>query len=209
MVKRFFQQNQIALLKTFIHLICLYLVLSTFYLAAIDELGGDPVESLLHFTGIGALNLLLLTLLVTPVAKLFKWSKIMQVRRLLGLYGFFYALIHVFSFLAFEVQFDWLFFVEEIVKRPYITVGMAAFVILVALAVTSVNRVKRRMGKKWQTLHNYTYLALLLAGIHFYWSVKSDIVEPLIYLVISIFLLSLRKDKFKRWFGQVGINRLW
>ncbi|WP_448546696.1 protein-methionine-sulfoxide reductase heme-binding subunit MsrQ [Thalassotalea fusca] len=193
------KKQQVILLKLLIHGVSLYLVISTFYLAVMDQLGGDPVEALLHFTGMGALNLLLLTLLVSPLAKHFKWAKLMQVRRLLGLYGFFYALVHVISFLAFEVQFDWLFFMEEIIKRPYITVGMTAFVILIALAITSVPRIRRHMGKSWQTLHNYSYLALLLAGVHFYWSVKSDIVEPLIYLGVSIMILALRKDKIKRW----------
>jgi len=197
----FVDRHQVLLIKLLIHSVSSYFIASTFYFAIVDQLGGDPVEALLHFTGIGALNLLLVTLLVSPVARTFRWPKIMQVRRLLGLYGFFYALVHVFSFLAFEVQFDWMFFVEEIFKRPYITVGMAAFVILLALAITSVNSIKRQMGKKWQTLHNYTYLAILLAGIHFYWSVKSDIVEPLLYLTASVFLLWLRKEKFKRWFA--------
>jgi len=199
MFKTFVKQQQVLLLKLLIHGLSLYFLVSTFYLAVIDQLGGDPVEALLHFTGMGALNLLLLTLLVSPVAKHFKWAKVMQVRRLLGLYGFFYALVHVTSFLAFEVQFDWPLFVEEIIKRPYITVGMTAFAILIALAITSISRIRRRMGKSWQTLHNYSYVALLLAGVHFYWSVKSDIVEPLIYLVVSIVILALRKDKIKRW----------
>ena len=170
------------------------------WLAVNDNLGADPVEALLHFTGIGALNILILTLLVTPLSQKFKVSWLMQCRRLLGLYGFFYASFHLLTFLFFEVQFDWRLFFAEIVERPYITVGMAAFSILFVLAVTSWSKVKRKLGRKWQSIHNYTNLALLFVAVHFYWSVKSEIIEPAIYIVICLFLLSLRKRKFKQWF---------
>ena len=135
-----------------------------------------------------------------PLAKKYRQAYFLQVRRLLGLYSFTYALFHLLSFLAFEVQFDLTLFFNEIIDRPYITVGMAALIILLSLTVTSLSSLKRKMGKNWQKLHNGVYLALLLITLHFFWSVKSDIVEPVIYFIIALFLLSQRKDKFKRWF---------
>ncbi|WDE04110.1 protein-methionine-sulfoxide reductase heme-binding subunit MsrQ [Thalassomonas viridans] len=189
-------------LKVLIHLGALLPLVNLYYLALTDRLSADPVEAVIHFTGIGALNLLMITLLVSPLSKYTRQSFLMKTRRLLGLYAFAYALLHLLNFLFFEVQFDIALFVGEIFKRPYITVGMAAFIILLSLALTSFDKVKRRMGKSWQKLHNLTYLAVPLAGIHFYWSVKSEIIEPGIYLVLILVLLSLRRDKFRRWFKR-------
>ena len=104
------------------------------------------------------------------------------------------------NFLFFEVQFDFSLFISEIFERPYITVGMIGLFILTLLALTSFSRIKRSMGSRWQTLHNFTYIAGIAIVIHFYWSVKSELVEPVIYLVILVLLLVLRKDRFKRWF---------
>lgn len=186
-------------LKAVIHIVALLLVGRLYTLAFLDLLGADPVETVLHFTGIGALNLLLLTLVISPIAKACKQAWLMQVRRLLGLYTFTYAFLHVLSFLAFEVQFDLIFFVEEIFKRPYITLGMVAFVLLLALAITSFKSMQRRMGKQWQRLHNCVYLIVILSGIHFYWSVKSEIIEPIFYFTLIAILLWLRRRKFKAW----------
>jgi sulfoxide reductase heme-binding subunit YedZ len=186
------------LLKVLIHAVSL-LPLCLLYLSAFnDELGADPVEAVIHFTGIGAFNLLILTLLVTPLAKKFKLSFLMKVRRLLGLYAFSYAFFHVLNFIAFDLQFNLRLIFEEIIKRPYITIGMIALLLLSALAITSINYLKRKMGKTWQKLHNVIYLIILLVGVHFYWSVKSEIIEPSLYIGISIFLISLRWKKFKR-----------
>lgn len=193
---------RVLLLKAVIHLTTLTLLVSQYYLAFTDQLGADPVKAIIHFTGIGAFNLLLLTLAVTPCAKLFKLSFLMQVRRLLGLYSFAYAVFHLLSFLAFEVQFDFALFIDEIIKRPYITIGMTAFVILLALAFTSFKALQRNMGKRWQQLHNWVYVAVILVGIHFYWSVKSDITEPSIYFFLIGVLFWLRKDKLQKLFSS-------
>ena len=184
--------------KLFIHLAALLPLVNAYYLAFTDQLGADPVEAIIHFTGIGAFNLLLLSLAITPISKRFKISLLVKVRRLVGLYSFTYALLHLTNFLVFEVQFDWLLFLNEIIDRPYITIGMAGLLILLTLAITSVSALKKRMGKNWQKLHNWVYLAVIFVGIHFYWSVKSDIIEPSIYLFISIMFLALRFEKFKK-----------
>jgi len=188
---------KINFLKSIIHLASLLPIISLYFSAFNDELGADPVETVIHFTGIGAFNLLLLTLLVTPIAKKLKQGYLINLRRLLGLYAFAYAFLHILNFIAFDLQFNMNLLFDEIVKRPYITIGMVAILLLTALAVTSINRLKRKMGKSWQKLHNSIYVIILLVGWHFYWSVKSEIIEPTIYIIISTVLLLLRRRKFK------------
>jgi len=193
----------VFLLKAFIHAGGLLPLVNLYFLAYKDELGGDPVEAVIHFTGIGALNLLLLTLSITPLAKITKQSYLLKTRRVLGLYAFIYALFHLLNFLAFEVQFDGALFISEVIKRPYITVGMITFFLLTALAITSVNKLKRKMGKSWQSLHNTSYLIIILATIHFYWSVKSELTSPIFYFLIALMLLVFRYKKIKRLFLSI------
>ena len=169
----------VVVFKLFIDLAALLPLINAYYLALTDQLGADPVESIIHFTGIGAFNLLLLSLAITPISKRFKISILLKVRRLVGLYSFTYAFCHLLNFLVFEVQFDWSLFLNEIIDRPYITIGMVGLLTMLALAITSISLLKKRMGKNWQKLHNWVYLAVLLVGIHFYWSVKSEIIEPI------------------------------
>jgi sulfoxide reductase heme-binding subunit YedZ len=196
-IKKYFPPTWLA--KTFIHLASLLPLVNLYWLAYFDELGGDPVKEVIHFTGIGALNLLLLSLMLTPLAKILKQGKFIQLRRVIGLYAFFYGLLHILNFLFFEVQFDFSLFIDEIFDRPYITVGMTALLILTALAITSIGFIRRKMGRNWQKLHNLTYLAGALVVIHFFWSVKSELTSPLMYIAFFLFLLYLRKDKFRRW----------
>lgn len=206
---RFFKLKPAHLpwLKCIIHLSALVPLLLTFFQAFNDELGGDPVSALLHFTGLGAFKLLLLSLLVTPLARLLKQGLLINVRRLLGLYSFTYALAHIASYVLFDLQLDWPLLLSEIVKRPYITVGFVGWLILLALALTSTKQAQRRLGKRWQSLHNSVYLAAIMVSIHFLWSVKSAILEPTIYIVITALLLAYRRDKFKRWFNKRIKNR--
>ena len=193
---------QRRLFKAFIHIAMLMPLINAYWLAINDLAGGDPVEYILHFTGIGALNVLLITLTVTPLSKRFKQPVLMQCRRLIGIYSFVYALCHVVSFLAFEVQFDVQLFIGEIVERPYILVGAVAVILLMLLTITSFNKIKKQMKRRWQRLHNSIYLIAILGVWHYYWSVKSDISSPIIYTVLIIFLLSLRKEKILRMFAK-------
>lgn len=186
------------LLKTIIHVGALLPLVNLYFLAFRDELGVDPVETVIHFTGVGSLNLLLLTLSVSPIAKIMKQGYLLKIRRVLGLYAYTYAVFHLLNFLAFEVQFDGALFISEVIKRPYITVGMITFFLLTALAITSVNKLKRKMGRSWQSLHNTSYLIIILATIHFYWSVKSELTSPLFYFAIALILLLVRYKKIKR-----------
>ncbi|PCI59937.1 MAG: protein-methionine-sulfoxide reductase heme-binding subunit MsrQ [Gammaproteobacteria bacterium] len=192
-------KTKIWLLKVAIHLSALIPIVNLYHNAFTDQLGADPVEAVIHYTGIGAFNLLLITLCISPLAKLVKQSFLMNIRRLLGLYAFTYALLHLFNFIVFDLQLDFSLLLSEIIKRPYITIGMIAFLLLFMLAITSINSLKRKLGKRWQKLHNFSYVILLLVGVHFYWSVKSEVSEPLIYFAISVFLLAVRRQKIQRW----------
>lgn len=182
----------VTALKTVIHLLNLSFLFIWYYWAFTDNLGADPVKTIIHFTGMGALNLLLLTLLVSPLARLLKQPQLIKVRRVLGLYSFTWALLHLSNYLIFDLQLAINTFVEDIIKRPYITVGICAFLILLALAITSPRAMQRKLGKHWQKLHMLVYPASLLIALHFIWSVKSLDPEPLIYWLLLLVLLSTR-----------------
>jgi sulfoxide reductase heme-binding subunit YedZ len=194
-------------LKLLIHLVGLLPLLTIYYLAFVDRLSADPVQEIIHFTGIGAFNLLLTSLIISPVARHFKQGYLLKTRRLIGLYAFTYAICHVFNFLAFDLQFAWSLFFSELVKRPYIFIGVLALIILVALALTSFNKLRRKMGKSWQTLHNFSYLAAILIAVHFYWSVKSELSSPLLYSFAVFILLALRYAKIKHLVSSALFNK--
>jgi methionine sulfoxide reductase heme-binding subunit len=159
------------------------------------DLGADPVDRLLHACGITALNLLLVTLLVTPARMLTGWSHLLRLRRMLGLFAAFYALAHFLVYAWLDQGLDLRAVGADIIKRPYITVGMLALLLLVPLAVTSTNRMMRRLGRRWQKLHRLVYLIALLGVWHFWWQVKKDIREPLIYFAIFGVLMAFRAFK--------------
>ena len=190
--------RQITLGKSLLHLLILGWVIFTFYLGVTDNLGADPVKALIHFTGIGALNLLLITLLISPAARYLPAPGLMRFRRMLGVYVFVYAVIHLLTYISFELQFDWPLVVGEIIKRPYITIGMVALLLLAALTITSPNKVRQRLGKRWQPLHNFIYLVVFLALLHFSWSRKTGLQEPLIYWVIALLILLPRLQYLKQ-----------
>ncbi len=166
-----------------------YLVTGIF----LDTLGADPVETITHETGDWTLYFLLATLAVTPLRRYSGWRWPQRLRRMLGLYAFFYALLHFLTFLVFDHFFDWGEIARDIVKRPYITVGFSAFVLLIPLALTSTDGMLRRLGgKAWKRLHSLVYVIGTLAILHYLWLVKADTREPLLYGVLLITLLALR-----------------
>ncbi len=179
-------------LKTVIHLVALwpvgYLVISVLT----GDAGGDPVQYIIHYTGVGALNTLVVLLMISPLARRLKQGILIQTRRLIGLYVFAYASLHIMAFISLDLLFEWSLLLQEILKRPYILVGAVAYLILIALSITSLKIIRKKMGRRWQQLHNWVYLVAILVPIHFYWSVKSEIIEPSIYILIVIGLLSLR-----------------
>lgn len=186
------------LLQFFVHVFAVFWFVWHFFLAVSDQLGGDPVEAIIHFTGITALQVLLLSLIISPLAKWSKQARLMVLRRPLGLYAFFYSFIHILSYLVLEIDLDWLTFVEEVFSRIYISVGIAAFGVLLVLAVTSIPLLRRFCGSLWQILHNWVFIAAVLGVVHFWLSVKSDISEPLFYSAILFVIFIPRISYWKK-----------
>ena len=187
-------------LHTALHITCASWLAYIFYLGFSDQLGGDPGQYLLDFTGIGALNLLITSLLVSILAQWLLFGQLMKLRRPLGIYAAVYALAHFFVFIAFELQFEVVMILSEIVKRPYITVGFIAFSILLALMLTSPSFIRKKMGRQWQRLHNFSYVAVVLGGLHYLWLVKSGWLEPTIYLGLAALLLIIKHKKIRKIF---------
>ena len=170
-------------------------------------LGGDPVQALIHFLGMGALRLLLLTLLVTPLVKFFGWSALNRLRRPLGLWCFAWASLHFGVWMALDLALEWSLIGAELVKRTYILLGFTAWLLLAGLAVTSVPWLLRRTGRYWKRLHGLIYPVAVLVSIHFWWSVKSGWIEPAIYLAIALVLLGVRRVNIQRWFASFRARR--
>lgn len=156
------------------------------------SLGANPVETVLHNLGTTGLNLLLVTLAVTPLRRLTGINWLVRLRRPLGLWCFFYVLIHFLSYALLDLQLAWGELYVDIVDRPYITVGMAALIGLIPLAVTSTQKMQRRLGRRWATLHRAIYPIAVLALVHFFWQTKADLTEPLIYTAVLATLLGFR-----------------
>ena len=157
-----------------------------------DSLGTNPVERITHETGDWTLRFLLITLTITPLRRLSGNSWLIKLRRLFGLFAFFYACLHFLTYIWFDHYFDWIEIVKDIPKRPFITVGFIAFVLLIPLAATSTNRMMRRLKKNWVKLHKLVYVIAVLGVLHFLWLVKADILEPMIYASILLVLLGYR-----------------
>jgi sulfoxide reductase heme-binding subunit YedZ len=172
-----------------------------------QSLGPDPIKFTLHAIGKTALNFLMLTLLVTPVRHIAGWPHVVRIRRMLGLFAFFYALLHFGIYLGLDQEFNFAGLFADIVKRPYITIGFIALLMLIPLAVTSTNRMMRRLGRRWQTLHRLIYVIAILGVWHYYWQVKRDVREPLIYAAILAVLLGyrlVRRARISRAAAQVA-----
>jgi sulfoxide reductase heme-binding subunit YedZ len=156
------------------------------------SLGADPVKKLEHECGKTALNFLLITLAVTPVRNLLGLPQLLRLRRMLGLFAFFYAVTHFTVYLVLDLELNWSMLGADIAKRPYITIGFTALVLLVPLAATSTNGMMRRLGRRWTSLHRLVYVIAILGVWHFYWQVKRDVREPLLYAGILALLLLYR-----------------
>ena len=179
-------------IKPFIFVLCLLplvLLSINFYL---DELGANPFEVFTRSTGEWTLRFLLLTLAMTPLRQLTGSAWPLRIRRMLGLYSFFYVCIHLTTYLVLDHFFDWNEIIKDIVKRPYITFGMLAFILLVPLAMTSTKKMMQRLGKRWKSLHKLIYVIAILGVLHFILLVKADLREPIIYALILLSLLLVR-----------------
>lgn len=162
-------------------------------------LGANPVEAITHSTGEWALRFLLLTLAVTPLRRLTGYGSLVRLRRMLGLFAFFYAALHLSTYAALDQFFDAAAIVKDVVKRPYITAGFLAFVLMAPLAATSTAGMIRRLGgRRWQQLHRLVYPCAIAAVVHFLWLVKADLTEPLLYAGVLTALLGYRVAVWRR-----------
>lgn len=184
---------QLAALKAALFLACLLPLLHLAWGAAHDELGANPIEYVTRALGDWTLNFLLITLTISPLRRYTGWHWLIRLRRMLGLYAFFYAVLHLTTYLWLDQFFDWQAIAKDIVKRPFITIGMSAFVLLVPLALTSSNGMIRRLGgRRWQQLHRAIYVIAIFGVVHYWWLVKRDTTQPLIYALLLAVLLGLR-----------------
>jgi methionine sulfoxide reductase heme-binding subunit len=182
------------LLKTLLWLLCLTPLGVLVWRFFTGRLGANPSEFLSHRTGFWTLTLLMVTLAVTPVRRITGWNPLIQFRRPIGLFAFFYACLHFSTYIVFDQFFDFGAMIEDIRKRPYITVGFTAFVLLIPLAITSTKGWIRRMGKRWTLLHRLIYVSAILGVLHFFWKAasKADVRDPLIFAAVLAILFVLR-----------------
>ena len=194
-------------LKPIVFLVCLIPFAQLAYNAYRGDLGVNPIEFITHFTGDWVLIFLLATLSVTPLRKISGWNDLIRFRRMLGLFAFFYALLHFSTYIVLDHFFDFHRITKDILKRPYVTVGFTAFVLMIPLALTSTAGMIRRLGKRWQQLHRLVYVAAIAGVIHFYWLVKADIRRPLQYGSVLAILLGYRL--FVKWkpFAMLGVAK--
>ena len=185
--------QQIKLLKRFIFFTCCIPLAGLIWQATQAKLGANPIEAVIHSTGLWALRFLLLTLTATPLQLLFKWNWPMQLRRMLGLFAFFYACLHLSAYIYLDQYFAWADIIEDIFKRPYITLGMAAWILLIPLAITSTHKMMQRLGgKRWLLLHKLVYPIATIAILHYALLIKAgwSLVAP--YILVFIVLMAVR-----------------
>jgi len=189
--------RQIFWAKAALWLLCLFPLARLIYLGLTGGLGANPIEFITRSTGTWTLVGLLLTLSITPLRKFTGRVWLIRFRRLLGLFAFFYACLHFTTYIWLDQFFDPASIIKDIAKRPFITVGFAAFILLIPLAATSNQKMMKKLAGNWQRLHRFVYLIAVLGVIHYWWLVKKDITQPLIYALILAILLSTRIPELK------------
>lgn len=183
----------LALKKTALFIACLLPLSYLTWRAFTGGLGANPIEAISRDTGAWTLRLLLATLAITPLRRLSGRAGLIRYRRMLGLFAFFYACLHLLAYVVLDQFFAWHAIAADILKRPYLTVGALAFALLVPLALTSTQAMMRRLGgRRWQRLHRLVYPAAVLGVLHYLWLVKADLREPLLYAFALAILLLLR-----------------
>ena len=185
--------GQIAWLKAAVFAASLIPLARLAWLGFHNRLGANPIENITHSTGWWTLAFLMITLSVTPLRRLLNLTWLSRLRRMLGLFAFFYVSLHFTTYIWLDQFFDWSEIVKDVGKRPFITVGFSAFVLLIPLAVTSTNAMVKRLGaRRWQFLHRLVYAIAILGVLHFWWLVKKDITEPFIFALLLALLLIIR-----------------
>ncbi len=180
-------------LKTAVFAACLVPLAMLAWRAFTAGLGANPIEAITHATGDWTLRFILITLAVTPLRRLSGWNRVIAFRRMLGLFAFFYGTLHLFTYLWLDKFFAWSDILHDIPKRPFITIGFSAFVLLVPLAHTSpAGWIRRLGGRRWRALHRLIYVAAVFGVIHYWWLVKADVTLPATYACVLAFLFAIR-----------------
>jgi len=179
-------------LKALTFLLCLIPLARLGWLGLNDGLGANPIEFITRSTGTWTLVFLMITLTVTPLRRITGWNGLIRFRRMLGLFAFFYVCLHFATYIWLDQFFDWSEIVKDVIKRPFITIGFACFLLLIPLAVTSTNAMQRRLKRRWQLLHRLIYLIAIGGVVHYWWLVKKDITQPAIYALVLAVLLGFR-----------------
>ncbi len=183
----------IARIKVALFMVALLPLLRLIAGVPLDWLGVNPIELITRSTGTWTLVLLLVTLGITPLRRLTKLSWLPQLRRMLGLFAFFYGSLHLTTYLWLDQFFDFLEIAKDIIKRPFITIGITAFLLMIPLAVTSTNAMVRRLGgRRWRQLHRLVYVLAICAVVHYWWLVKRDLTQPVLYALVLATLLGIR-----------------
>jgi sulfoxide reductase heme-binding subunit YedZ len=180
------------LIKPLVFVLALVPLAALIFFVLTGRTSANPAEDILLTTGIWALRFLLATLTITPLRRLTGWNVLIQYRRMLGLFAFFYAVVHLASYIAFDRFFAFDEILKDVAKRPFITAGMTAFALMLPLVVTSTRGWIRRLGRRWQALHRIIYLCAIAACLHFVWKVKVVIGEPVYYAAFLGLLLAFR-----------------
>ncbi len=186
------------LVKPLLFLVCLIPFALLAWRTIEGDLGANPVEYITRYTGDWTLRFLMITLALTPLRMLTGIGKLLRFRRMLGLYAFFYVCLHFATYLWLDRELDLSTVIIDVIKRPYITVGFTAFLLLIPMAITSTNKMIKRLGRNWAKLHKAIYIIGALGVLHYLWLVKADVREPIIYAVILIILLGFRAVKQRR-----------
>lgn len=199
----------LAALKAVVWAACLapFLLLTARAFGLAGGLGPNPVEAVLLTLGTTALNVLLASLAITPLRHLTGWNWLVRLRRLVGLFAFFYVLVHFLSYAALDLRLAWGTLLEDFTQRSFIIAGLAAFVAMIPLAVTSTKGMQRRLGRRWGQLHRLVYAAAVLGVVHFYWQTKGAQFEPWIYAGVLTLLLGFRASRYMRRRLRLGLSR--
>ena len=179
-------------LKPVLFILLLLPIAFLVYRFFINDLGANPIETINRYTGDWALRILLATLAFSPLIRIIRINNIIQYRRMFGLFAFFYVCVHLTSYVVLDQYFDLNAIIDDVFKRPFITAGFSSFILLIPLAITSTNKMVERLQYRWIQLHRLVYVIAILAVLHFWWMVKVDTREPMIYAIILAILLGFR-----------------
>ena len=186
------QKNKLHIIKSIFFVLLLTPLIRLIILGINDALGANPIETVERSTGYWALFFLLISLSITPLRLTVKISWPIHIRRMIGLYSFFYACLHAVTYFWLDHWFDWQEILNDIFKHPYVLVGFLSLLLLIPLAITSTNKMMKAMGRWWKRLHCLVYFIAVLSILHFLWLVKKDITEPALFAIIFALLISIR-----------------